>query len=101
MGADTAMNESPRMSREEAAARADALIAEHRTAKKKPGGPRVSGMPRGIPWRVAVAIAYLVGVGSGSLWHGHAIAVMLTGLPVVLIFAKWIAYSDRGDEGVK
>lgn len=85
------MNEVPvaetarRMSPEEAAAKADALIASHRTARAPGRRSLPDAAPRpGAPGaRVRVMLVLLFGVATGLAWPAHPVLSIVVGIAAV------------------
>jgi hypothetical protein len=76
------MDETPRMTAQDADARFEALVAQYRN-EKKPRSAGRSGVALGPGF--ALVVVYCLGVCAGVIWHVHPFTALLIGVPLVLI----------------
>ena len=82
-----AMNDKPRMTAEEADARFDALVAQHRREQgpRRTSGPRVSTPTP----TAALVLVYVVGVVTGTFTLAKPLVAVIVGVPLLLICRAW------------
>jgi len=88
----TAMDDDkPRMTAEEADARFEALVAQHRSeqAPQRTRGPRISRLTP----MTALVLVYIVGVLTGMYAHAKPLVAVIVGLPLLLVCRAWLKRS--------
>ena len=82
-----------RMSAEEAAAKADALIAQYRATapRAKRGAPRVSSVPsvsgHGLAY-VKTALVFVLGCVAGANWRAHPVWSLIVGIVAAVLAVR-------------
>ncbi len=86
------MDATHRLTREEAEAKADALIAASRTERPRREPLRVPRGAFGGP-RFAIALAVIAGFVAGASWRTHPVLLLLFVAPLVVLALRLV----RGD----
>jgi len=88
------MDDKPRMTAEEANARFEALVAQHRReqAPRRSTGPRVSKLTP----MTALVLVYIVGVATGAYALTKPLIAVIVGVPLMLICRAWLKRSGYG-----
>ncbi len=76
------MDETQRMTKDEADLRFDAIAAAHRDGKQSPRTRRETDATIGT---LVVVIVFCLGVGCGLIWPARPFAALLVGIPSILV----------------
>ncbi|MEO8935432.1 MAG: hypothetical protein ABI277_12125 [Burkholderiaceae bacterium] len=88
------MNETSRITPEEAEARFAALVAEHRNPNNRGAAPPIVRPSRDRKAALAVVLVYCLSVAAGVFWHAAPIVAVLIGAPTIY-FVRLLRGSGR------